>query len=172
MTQSIPPVHGRPTHAYTPWLRRVGATLIDLVPIGLLFAVCTTILVATRTCIEYPIPGLGTDQKPFMQQACGATAVGQWVFALFPLLALAILLWNYGYRQGTTGSSLGKSVVKYKIVSEATGKPIGFGRSTLRQLLHVLVDGLLCNVGYLFPLVDRKRQTLADKVMKTVALPR
>jgi RDD family/Bacterial protein of unknown function (DUF899) len=79
-------------------------------------------------------------------------------------------IWNWGYRQGTTGSSLGKSMLKFKVVSEKTGQPIGFGMSTVRQITHV-VDGLFCYIGYLFPLWDAKRQTLADKIMNTVCLP-
>ena len=86
------------------------------------------------------------------------------------LLGLAYLIWNYGYRQGTTGSSLGKSVMKFKVVSETTGQPIGFGMSVVRQLAH-FVDAIICYVGFLFPLWDAKRQTLADKIMTTVCLP-
>ncbi|MDQ1423726.1 MAG: hypothetical protein QOD72_1224, partial [Acidimicrobiaceae bacterium] len=32
---------------------------------------------------------------------------------------------------------------------------------------HV-ADSIICGIGYLFPLWDVKRQTLADKIMKTV----
>lgn len=86
------------------------------------------------------------------------------------LLGLTYVLWNYGYRQGTTGSSIGKTVMKFKVVSEKTGQPLGFGLSIVRQLAH-LVDSFLCGIGYLFPLWDNKRQTLADKIMTTVCLP-
>jgi hypothetical protein len=56
------------------------------------------------------------------------------------------------------------------VVSEVTGRPIGFGRSVVRQLAHV-VDAIIVGIGYLFPLWDAKRQTLADKIMTTVVLP-
>jgi uncharacterized RDD family membrane protein YckC len=79
-------------------------------------------------------------------------------------------VWNYGYRQGTTGSSIGKSVMKFKVVSEKTWQPIGFGLSVVRQLAHV-VDLIICFIGFLFPLWDAKRQTLADKIMTTVCVP-
>jgi uncharacterized RDD family membrane protein YckC len=161
-----------PTHAYTPWLRRVGAALIDIVPVAVLFVIGVVVLGATRSCLEYPVAGLGTADAPYLQQTCGASAVGQWTAVVLPVVAIAYLLWNYGYRQGTTGSSVGKSLLKFKVVSEATGQPIGFGMSTARELLHVFVDGLLCNIGYLFPLVDAKRQTFADKIVKTVCRPR
>ena len=54
--------------------------------------------------------------------------------------------------------------------SEKTGQPIGFGLSIVRQLAHI-VDAIICYIGYLFPLWDAKRQTLADKIMTTVCLP-
>ena len=92
------------------------------------------------------------------------------MFWLAGLVGLVYLVWNYGYRQGTTGSSIGKSVLKFKVVSENTGKPIGFGSSVLRQITH-LVDAVIFCVGYLFPLWTAKRQTLADKIMATVCLP-
>ena len=86
------------------------------------------------------------------------------------LVVLAYVVWNYGYRQGTTGSSIGKSLLRFQVVSENTGEPIGFGMSTLRAIAHA-VDAVIFCVGYLFPLWDAKRQTLADKMMATVCLP-
>jgi uncharacterized RDD family membrane protein YckC len=86
------------------------------------------------------------------------------------VVGLAYLIWDYGYRQGTTGSSLGKSVTKVKVVSEVTGQPIGFGMSLVRQVAH-FIDAVICFIGFLFPLWDAKRQTLADKIMTTVVLP-
>ena len=77
---------------------------------------------------------------------------------------------SYCYRQGRTGQSVGKSVMKFKVVSEKTWQPIGFWLSFVRQLAHY-VDQLICYVGYLWPLWDDKRQTLADKIMGTVCVP-
>ncbi|ORA67664.1 hypothetical protein BST25_22575, partial [Mycobacterium heidelbergense] len=93
--------------------------------------------------------------------------LAQW---LATLVGLAYLVWNWGYRQGTTGSSLGKSVMKIKVVSEVSGQPLGFGMSVVRQIAH-FVDAIICFIGFLFPLWDAKRQTLADKIMTTVVLP-
>ena len=100
----------------------------------------------------------------------GDSSLGVAAFLLSLLVALAYLIWNYGYRQGTTGSSIGKSIIKFKVVSEKTWQPIGFGLSIVRQLAHI-VDTLICYIGYLLPLWDPKRQTLADKIMTTVCVP-
>jgi uncharacterized RDD family membrane protein YckC len=78
-------------------------------------------------------------------------------------------IWNWGYRQGRTGSTIGKSRLKFRVVSEKTGAPIGFWRTTLRLLLHA-VDVLSLGVGFLLPLCDAKRRTLADEMMSTVCV--
>src|SRR5689334_9907566 len=98
------------------------------------------------------------------------TAFGIIVYILAYLIGLAYWIWNWGYRQGTTGQSIGKSVMKFKVVSEKTWQPIGFGLSVVRQLAH-FVDAIICYIGFLFPLWDAKRQTLADKIMTTVCVP-
>ena len=79
-------------------------------------------------------------------------------------------LWNFGYRQGRSGSSLGKSVLKLQVISETTSQPIGFGRSVVRLIAHI-ADVVPCYVGYLFPLFNAKRQTFADKLTTTVCVP-
>ena len=91
-------------------------------------------------------------------------------FLASQVIWLGYLLWNYGYRQGRTGTTIGKSVVNVRVVGEKTRQPIVFGWSIVRQLAHV-VDALICYVGFLFPLWDSKRQTLADKLANTVCLP-
>jgi uncharacterized RDD family membrane protein YckC len=107
-----------------------------------------------------------------VSQYCASqpSMIGQLAQWLATLVGLAYWLWNRGYRQGTIGSSLGKTVMKIKVVSEISGQPIGFGLSVVRDLAH-LVDAVICFIGFLFPLWDPKRQTLADKILTTVVLP-
>jgi uncharacterized RDD family membrane protein YckC len=162
-----PAIRGLPQRAYTPWLTRVGAYIIDNFPFAIIIGIGLLVLQSTidTACL--------TDITPHnVHQICasGYSTVGVTAMWVAVLAALVYLVWNYGYRQGTTGSSIGKSMMKFKVVSEDTGKPIGFGMSVLRQLAH-LVDMIFCYVGYLLPLWDAKRQTLADKIMSTVCLP-
>jgi uncharacterized RDD family membrane protein YckC len=70
---------------------------------------------------------------------------------------------------GNTGQTIGKKVVGLKVIKEETGQPVGPGLAIGRQVCH-LVDGLICYVGYLFPLWDAKKQTIADKLVGTVVL--
>jgi uncharacterized RDD family membrane protein YckC len=145
----------------------VGAFIIDIVPYVVLWAIGTGTYLATQqtNCVtditQYNVNQYCTTQD---------STIGILVQSLATLVGLVYLFWNYGYRQGTTGSSLGKSVMKVKVVSEITGQPLGFGMSVVRQLAH-FVDAVICFIGFLFPLWDAKRQTLADKIMTTVVLP-
>src|ERR1700694_2869579 len=163
----LSPVAALPTEAYTPWLTRVLAFLIDNIPVAILYGIGWALLMGTRetACV--------TDTSQYdLGQFCatGASTLGQVAMIVGGILAGRSLSWNYGYRQGATGSSIGKSIMKFKVVSEKTGQPIGFGLSIVRQLAHI-VDSIICYIGYLFPLWDPKRQTLADKIMGTVCVP-
>lgn len=157
-----------PKEAYTPWLTRVLAWLIDMIPVFILEAIGWGLLAGTRetVCVTDAIEGY--DLGEFCAE--GASTVGLVSFYVCMAIALAYLIWNLGYRQGTTGQSIGKSIMKFKVVSEKTCQPIGFGLSIVRQLAHI-VDSLVCYIGWLFPLWDARRQTLADKIMSTVCVP-
>jgi uncharacterized RDD family membrane protein YckC len=85
------------------------------------------------------------------------------------LLYLAFYVYNVCIRQGRTGYTFGKAIVGIKLVGERSGQPIGGGMSFVRQLAHI-VDGLVCNLGYLWPLWDSKKQTFADKIMGTLVI--
>jgi uncharacterized RDD family membrane protein YckC len=171
-----PPVPGGPTfldqpnwtqpgQGYTSWIQRVGALIVDGIPSLVIGGVGLGIAVATGTnaCVADSEGYGGSCTSAFSGAGIATTFLAS-------LLVLVYSLWNWGYRQGTTGSTIGKSALKFKVISEATGQPIGFGMSLVRQLVHV-VDGAICYIGYLFPLWDAKRQTLADKIMSTVCVP-
>ena len=160
-----------PQDAYTPWFTRVLAYLIDYIPYAIILGIGWGLLLGTRetACI--------TDTSEYdLGEFCatGASTIGQLSIALAGIVAFVYLVWNLGYRQGTTGSSIGKGIMKFKIVSEKTGQPIGFGMSVVRELLYLVaagICGILWIVAVLFPLWDQKRQTLVDKIISTIALP-
>lgn len=160
-----------PKEAYTPWLTRVWAYLIDYIPYAIIVGIGYGIEAATQetVCVsdtsEY-------DLGDFC--ASGNSTLGVTAFIASFVIGLAYVVWNLGYRQGTTGSSIGKSIMKFKIVSEKTWQPIGFGMSVVRELLYVVASaacGIVWLVAVLFPLWDEKRQTLVDKIITTVAVP-
>jgi uncharacterized RDD family membrane protein YckC len=124
---------------YASWLQRVGAYLIDVIPVAVL-------------------EGIG-----FATHNTG-------IYLVFILLALGVTGYNRWYQAGRTGQSWGKRALGITLLSEQTGQPIGAGMAFVRDICH-FVDGIICYIGFLFPLWDAKRQTLADKIMRTVVVP-
>lgn len=82
---------------------------------------------------------------------------------------LGFFIWNRWLQGGKTGQTIGRKQMGSKLISEATGQPIGPGMAFVRDIAHFL-DSIACYVGWLFPLWDDKRQTFSDKVMKTVVI--
>lgn len=87
------------------------------------------------------------------------------LIGFLPLAAYGIFL---AYQTGVA-QTLGKRVMGVKVVKIDTLQPIGGGMGIVRGLAHFL-DSLICYVGWFFPLWDAQKQTLADKVMGTVAI--
>jgi uncharacterized RDD family membrane protein YckC len=161
------PGTGPPKDAYTPWFTRVVGYVIDIVPALVIIGIGAGVAFGTA---DNQCASSGGDYDYGVYCTSQMTAFGMIVYILAYVLMLAYSIWNWGYRQGTTGQSIGKSVMKFKVVSEKTGQPIGFGMSVVRQIAHA-VDVVICYIGFLFPLWDAKRQTLADKIMSTICLP-
>jgi uncharacterized RDD family membrane protein YckC len=110
------------------------------------------------------------------------SATGVVALVLGYLLSVALSLWNRTFRQGRTGQTIGKQALGIRLVADPTAGPFGQPPATsgpalapigplnafLRDLVHT-IDGF-AYVGYLWPLWDAKRQTFADKIMKTVVV--
>lgn len=150
--------------AYSSWTVRAVAWFLDTVPVVIAWTLWEIVALGTagRDCVSFDGGGL----------SCSATSsrAADMLLGAVVVLTAGYLVWNFGVRQGTRGSSVGKSLMKFRVVGERTSEPIGVGRSVLRQVLHV-IDAVPCFAGYALPLVDSRRQTLADKVMSTVCVP-
>jgi uncharacterized RDD family membrane protein YckC len=137
-----------PAVQYATWLQRVGAYLLDglcVAPFSILAAVLGH--------------STGSDGLPHYNA----------FYYLFSLLGLVVTGYNRWYQAGKTGQSWGKKALGIRLLDEATGQPIGGGKAFLRDLAHI-VDAVICYIGFLFPLWDAKKQTLADKIVKTVVV--
>jgi uncharacterized RDD family membrane protein YckC len=87
--------------------------------------------------------------------------------------SVALALLYYGYLNGVVGQTVGKMVMKIRVVDRDTGEAIGFRRGVVRyavvaglSLLLVvpeIIDGLV-------PLRDPLRQSLHDKAVRSVVV--
>ncbi|HVD14596.1 MAG TPA: RDD family protein [Actinomycetota bacterium] len=141
------------------WGARVGAYLLDLIFVS----VPTVILVAIAVI---PVAVSSSDGgQPGQAELALMFSLLTAAFAL----QLVLVAYNRWYLQGTTGQSWGKRIIGLRLVRMADGQPVGGGMSFVRDVAHT-IDGLICNIGYLMPLWDDRRQTIADKLLNTVVL--
>jgi uncharacterized RDD family membrane protein YckC len=160
-----------PKEAYTPWFTRVIAYVIDIIPAAVVIGIGAGVAFGTA---DNQCTSNGGGQNDYgVYCTSDMTAFGTIVYILAYLIVFAYWIWNWGYRQGTTGQSIGKSVMKFKVISEKTGQPIGFGMSIVRELIYSVAAacGILWLIAVLFPLWDPKRQTLVDKIISTICVP-
>jgi uncharacterized RDD family membrane protein YckC len=128
---------------YAGWLPRVLAYLVDIIPYGILVGIGGA---------------LGRNDD-------GTLGVLYWVFLL---LGFAYLVYNR-WIMGGQGQSIGKKVLGLRLIKEETGQPLGPGLAFARDICH-FVDAIICGIGYLFPLWDAKKQTIADKIIKSIVV--
>jgi uncharacterized RDD family membrane protein YckC len=131
------------------WGPRVGASLID----GLILLPFSLLAGLLGVAVD-PVTKLPTYNA---------------MYFIFSLLGILVYLYNRVFQAGKTGQSWGKKALGLKLIGEQTGQPIGAGKAFLRELAHI-VDFVICLVGFLFPLWDAKKQTLADKIVSTVVV--
>ena len=152
MTQPPPdsgvpePVGGVPS-PLAEWADRVVATLVD-VGIGLVAGIAVFVVSAILGVISDTLGGL-------------VAAVGYFALAFY---------WLYlGYLEGAKGQSPGKAIRGLMVVRVADGQLLGGGMGVVRKIAH-FIDGIICYLGYLLPLIDARKQTIADKIVDTVVL--
>jgi uncharacterized RDD family membrane protein YckC len=148
-----------PRNDYATWGRRMRARLIDQGPtyLGLIIFYAGYLI----SVIELSRSNRST---PDFQTAAVAMIIGcSVIFA-----SLAWVAYNRWMIAGKTGQSLGKRTTKIRLIGEATNTPIGAKNAFIRDLVHIL-DALTL-VGYLWPFWDSKKQTFADKIMRTIVV--
>lgn len=145
------------------WWKRLVAAIID----GLIISIPAYILMGVFS--------FGMKATPEFDPATGAI-VGAGMIASMIGTGLVLFLLGiayYVYFHGSTGQTLGKKAMKIKVVDEATGAVIGYGRAFLRWAVALGLT-MLCYIpgiiDGLWPLFDKKRQSFHDKAVKSVVI--
>ncbi|QMU72650.1 RDD family protein [Streptacidiphilus sp. P02-A3a] len=155
---------GQVSASYAHWGRRVAASLVDGVIVGVLPGILYGIGIS-----QVKVATCTTDPTSYQTSCSGGTSGAAAIFILLgALLALAGGIW-LTYQVGTTGQTVGKKALNIRLVREYDGQVLGFGLALVRLLCHAL-DSFACYVGWLWPLWDDKKQTFADKIMSTVVV--
>lgn len=136
-----------PQVQYASWIQRVGAYVVDVLP-----------------TVPFSILSVALGQDT--QNGVVTYNSLYWVFSL-----LSLIVWGYSrwFLAGKTGQSWGRKALGLRLVGEQSGQPIGALMAFVRDLAH-FIDSIICFIGWLFPLWDAKKQTISDKLVKTVVV--
>jgi uncharacterized RDD family membrane protein YckC len=148
-----------PRSDYATWGQRVWARLIDQGPtyLGLIIFYAGYLVWVIELARS-------SGSTPDFETAAVAMIIGLSVI----LASLPWVAYNRWTIAGKTGQSLGKRMTKIRLIGAETNTPIGAKNAFIRDLVHLL-DALTL-VGYLWPLWDDKKQTFADKIMRTIVV--
>jgi uncharacterized RDD family membrane protein YckC len=144
---------------YASWGKRVGAMLIDQIPsyVGMIIFI-----------VGYVFWIVSIVQSSGATVDLNGGAIPMMIGTLVMLAGMVWTVYNRWIVAGRTGQSLGKRVTRIRLIGEPSEAPIGPMNAFVRDLVHVL-DGM-AYVGYLWPLWDEKKQTFADKIMRTIVV--
>jgi uncharacterized RDD family membrane protein YckC len=70
---------------------------------------------------------------------------------------------------GTRGATPGKRIVGTRVVDAETGQAIGYSRAVVRRVVYIL-GGLLAFLGWMWLLIDKRRQAWHDHVARSVVI--
>ena len=153
---------------YAGWGTRVGGYLIDVV---IFIPVLAVLYIAFRHTHVLEVHLMerrngGNTRRSLSLLSPLVTAVG--------FVAYATIL--YG---GVRGQTVGMMAVGVRVVRDGTHDALGYGRAFWRALAEqflrilgtvTLILGVVWLLDMLFPLWDSKKQTLHDKIVKSVVL--
>jgi uncharacterized RDD family membrane protein YckC len=137
---------------YASWLSRVGAQLIDFLVLTIPFWTVAVVLSIVASS-------------------------GLWLYSLVYLIATA--LYDGLLDGGERGQTLGKRVLKIRVMDDRTGESIGVGRGIGRSVFStalgfparlIPLTQLLPVLDALWPLWDSQRQCWHDKAVGSVVV--
>ena len=157
------------------WLQRLVAHVIDRVIVGAI--VLTGLFGMAWAWIEINAHGREGDWGPF-NGVVFDSSWAYWGWGLAIAAAFALLVYAAWFLVALgRGQTPGKQVVGVRVI-RANGEPSGWGRTFLREVVEWIVVGALSAmtggifyvVNYVWPLWDKDRQALHDKMVETLVV--
>lgn len=166
--QAAGPV-GPSGRATTEWWKRLVAIILDSLIVGIPSNIIGALLFGSLFAAN---PG-GFDLETGQYTAPSGGFIAGILAAQGAFLLAAIILSAayFIYFHGSSGQTLGKKVMKIRVVDDTTGGSINYATAFKRWLIPGLVSSFTCGilgiVDGLWPLFDARRQALHDKVADT-----
>lgn len=89
------------------------------------------------------------------------------VNSLSYLIGFVLVSLYYGYFYSKNGQTIGKKVMKLKVVREDNMQYVSFLRAVARDVFGKWVSGMLLGLGYFWYFMSQKRQTFHDMIVST-----
>ncbi len=153
---------------YAPWGTRLGGWLIDFVILAIPIVILGVAFKHTHV-LQFHMMARQHNGGHKRATFSGLALL------LGALISLAYSTLLYGSPKGQT---VGMMAVGVRVVRDGSLEPLGYGRALGRSLVEqlfratilLLILGLAWVLDMLWPLWDKKRQTLHDKVVGTVVV--
>jgi len=139
---------------YASLLHKSLAFIIDLLLLGVIFVLVLMALAALEVTVKMEV--INTSLLSAL-----------WLILDFIIFFAYFILLEKG------GQTIGKMIMRIKIVNESDQRPISYGQSIIRNLLLIidlipyLVPGL---VGFIFSFGSLKKQRIGDMIAKTLVI--
>ena len=159
------------------WAQRLAAQLLDCLFVvgGLILAILGLLIVMGSFLKGHHLREL---DDPWVQAVLGVLHGGMG-WALFILGVAGLLVYAiWCLSTFADGRTPGKQIAGIRVV-RTTGEPSGWGNTLVREVvlkwmvgscLGLVTFGIYCVVDYLWPLWDRNRQALHDKMAETLVV--
>ncbi|MBL7159198.1 signal peptidase I [Candidatus Microgenomates bacterium] len=110
-------------------------------------------------------PSLSGNLSNIFQDESRFETLSSWFETIYFVLFIAYST----YMLGRYGATFGKKNQRLTVVS-SDYKTIGYGRALVRESIGKFVSSLILNIGYLWLIIDKKRQGWHDKISKTLVV--
>jgi uncharacterized RDD family membrane protein YckC len=153
---------------YATWGTRLGGYLIDLL-----------IFLPVLIVLYFVFKNMHVLQVHLMMRANGTHHRDHFSLLSFILTSVLFIVYSTLLCGGPRGQTVGMRVVGARVVRESTSDVLGYGmalgRAVVEQVFRLLgilfiLLGVVWLLDMLWPLWDKKKQTLHDKVVHTVVL--
>jgi uncharacterized RDD family membrane protein YckC len=163
-----PPFDGSSGLPYAMWGSRLGGYLIDLL-----------IFLPVLIVLYFVFKNQHVLQVHLMMRSNGTHRREHFSLLSFILTSLMFIVYATVLCGGPRGQTVGMRLVGTRVVRESTNDVLGYGvalgRAVVEQIFRLLgilsiLLGVVWLLDMLWPLWDKKKQTLHDKVVRTVVL--
>lgn len=147
--------------------KRFGAGLIDSVPVSVITIafvgqIISGVLNLTQSAIS-SIPGSESyySSAPYVVD----TFSYSFIFMILVLVFLGAELYFFSRSQ-----TIGKAILGLRVVDARTGRPVGFAKMLLREIIVKKASSSVLWLGYIWILIDKYNRGWHDKILDTYVI--